>query len=102
MVVVKIFVLCEVPKRLPKSDICDNVEGVVLRDFAEVDNTRMISGIKVALNILYEGMYSVCDLLFELLVLLSAVLIGVRLGLCKDDYTRPTAGAMVALNRSWT
>ena len=39
MVIVKIFVLCEVTERLAKSDVCDNVEGIVLGDFAKIDNT---------------------------------------------------------------
>ena len=45
MVLVKILVHCKVSERLPKSDVSDNVESIVLGDFAEIiENARMVSG----------------------------------------------------------
>ena len=45
MVLVKIPVLYKVSEWLPKSDVRDNVKGVVLGDFAKiVENTRTVSG----------------------------------------------------------
>ncbi len=38
MVIVKILVLFEVTERLPESDVRDNVEGVVLSNFAKIEN----------------------------------------------------------------
>ena len=60
----------------------------------------MVSGRKVILNVLYEGVYSVCNLLFQLLVLFRGILVDIRHSICRGDSARLTAGDMVALKRS--
>ncbi len=55
---------------------------------------------KMTLDILNEGVDSIEDLLFQLLVLFRGVLIDVRHRFCEKDLAWLTAGAMIALRRS--